>query len=176
MSSIPQQDIDDVEAIPDNEPLSTKQAAIFTGYSTRTLERRRVAGEPPHPLDRKKKGADWFYTKQELRLWRNAKVFRRAMHSYQVEGGVIVAHCDWNAPNAEIGTIQDMLELEWADSSLMRQALVILQSDQKEELAALRADQGEQMANAFRRVTELEKRQLTQAVGDAGKQGKAGDI
>ncbi|WP_447586161.1 hypothetical protein [Pseudoxanthomonas mexicana] len=176
MSEIPQHDIDAVEAISDREPLSTKQAAILTGYSERTLERRRVAGVPPHPLERKREGGDWFYTKQELLLWRNPKVFRRAMHSYQVEGGVVVGHCDWNAPNAEIGTIQDMLELEWADSSLMRQALVILQNDQKEELAAFRADQEEQMANAFRRVTELEKRQLKQAVGDAGKPRKPGDI
>lgn len=175
MDIIPQHVYNAVDAIPDHEPLNTKQAAIYTGLSERTLERRRAAGDPPEPLARDK-GQDCRYMKEELRKWRKPQGYRRPMHSYQLRDGAIRANADWDATDAVIGSIEELLEMEWTDTSLMRQALVTLQAEQKEALAAFRADQEEAMAGAFRRVTEVERKQLTKAVGDAGTKSGPGII
>lgn len=149
MTAIPEHVKKRLLSAPDDVEFSKKEARIYTGLSERTLERRLKDGDPPYRRDPSSQMI--YYRKGDLANWRHPT---KRLHAYLMQGDLITAHAQWDDPEAFIAPIEELLEMQWADVDLMREALTIYKAEQE-------ADWNE----ARLRVAEHERAETLAAIG-----------
>lgn len=137
-------------AAPDDTEFDKHEAAVYLGHSKRNLERWISAGAPP-PYRRDPSSKMIYYRKGDLNLWRHPK---KHLHAYLATGDTITAHAAWDDPEAILAPIEELLDMQWADLDLMKEALRIYQAEQQEAWDEARM-----------RVAEAERDETLAAIG-----------
>ncbi|WP_448228932.1 hypothetical protein [Pseudoxanthomonas mexicana] len=163
MADVPEPELQRLEALPDDAILSNQEAATYTGYSKSGLLLRRKNGLGPDPMEKKNPLGDTFYVKSALTPYRKPKLMRR--HAYVVLNGLITGHGVLGDPQTDIATIDEFLGMDWADTALMREALLIMESEQQEALEAFQDEQRSALEQAHLRLAEHENKELMSALG-----------
>ena len=183
MAEITPEQLAELDQLPDSALLRTAQAAALLGCDSKKLYRARKAGNPPPYIERpdytpKDEGkpkvstagppqlnagprthstSPVMYRKKDILRYRDHP--NAPMHAYTFQHGQITGHAlTLDSDDIIIGPIQLLLQEDWADLLLMKEALHIFHAEQKTAFDAAR------MA-----VAECESRDIAAAVKAAGR-------
>lgn len=146
----------------DNEEFSTPEAAFYINMSTKGLLGRIKRGAPPPCVEGKGggKGNSYYFLKRHLDIYKDDR--DTPLHVYTFADGRITAHGSLSDPLAVVGTIADLLAMEWADAGLMQEALAIFKTEQEQAYVSMQ-----------QRVSAASDREaLNSAIGNLGNDQK----
>lgn len=183
MAEITPEQLAELDQLPDSALLRTAQAAALLGCDSKKLYRARKAGNPPPYIERpdytpkddgKPKASTAgppqlnarprthstspvMYRKKDILRYRDHP--NAPMHAYTFQHGQITGHAlTLDSEDVVVGPIQVLLQEDWADLSLMKEALHIFHAEQRTAFDTAK------MA-----VAQSESRDIAAAVKDAGR-------
>ena len=183
MAEITPEQLAELDQLPDSALLKTAQAAALLGCASKKLYRARKAGNPPPYLERpdytpRDEGkpkvstagppqlnagprthstSPVMYRKKDILRYRDHP--NAPMHAYTFQHGQITGHAlTLDRDDIIIGPIQLLLQEDWADLLLMKEALHIFHAEQRTAFDTAK------MA-----VAQSESRDIAAAVKDAGR-------
>jgi hypothetical protein len=126
-----------VKALPSGTRLSTNEAAVLCGKSTKTMVRMRAEGRGPDcAKDGQGRTHPYGYLREDCERWmqRGHKLW-----GFQTQSGLLTVPVTSLGEDVEIGTLEELLtEGEWLSAEHMQNAWQLLHDEQEASAEAVR--------------------------------------